>query len=814
MANLTSSLTLKLTDLLSGPAGEAATALKKFGLSAQDLQKATKLDQLKVVQADFQKVSLAVTNTSQTVKVLTERLAAAKNPTAQMQTALERAQKASTAAGQSFTQQSNALKQSYASLQSLGVPLSQIATEETRLKEAALAATQAMEQQAARAQSVGARIRRGIGNAFGSIAPYLGAAIGGATHEALKAAGEIDSSETGLRAAGISASEIESITKIVMAQQARFPQLPINELLDRYKEERSITKSPEEAQQMLPVIAQTMAVLKTMGDGSTKDMGFMLKASQVLGAAQNPARLTSFMDAFLKAKQVKGDLISPEQMYSFMAGIKGSGALLSDRFLHTTAMSLAAELKGGRAGSGIDAMVKAITAPSGEEAKEFFQLGLMNRGDFKPAGGGGGFKSFGRGDPGKLGEVKFGAHVAGWQLAQTDPDTWVKQYLMPALRQHGFTDMPAALALVEKMFPGRSSDVVTKLITQAKEYEAEAEKFRESHGFEAAADYLKDAKFQLETLGTTLWNFGGTLMKPGLVSSATTMNAITRSIAGLSEWISNWQSKHPDIAPWASKIGAGAGLAAGSYGLITLARSLIGGFGLKSSAAALDVAAGNLSAAALKLGGGSVAAGAAAKTAGGAGLLGAVAPLAVAAGAAYAGTHLSPAEQKIQDEMQRRQNAGEPEPVHGPFNSWAEIKRRLREEMPGGGGIGSLKGGGASGSWSGEPPAPTEGYRIPLPRLRPEELGAAPISPPSIDSHELGARAAGASFGSAFRQGAMEELNNAVADARLAMDKIIAMMTFGASPNITPSAAGGKAGASGGLSANGIFSDPGVAPLR
>jgi hypothetical protein len=39
MANLTSSLTLSLNDLLSKPAGEAAAALKKFGMSAQDLQK-------------------------------------------------------------------------------------------------------------------------------------------------------------------------------------------------------------------------------------------------------------------------------------------------------------------------------------------------------------------------------------------------------------------------------------------------------------------------------------------------------------------------------------------------------------------------------------------------------------------------------------------------------------------------------------------------------------------------------------------------------------------------------------------------------
>jgi hypothetical protein len=794
MANLTSSLTLTLNDLLSKPAGEAAAALKKFGLSAQDLQKATKLDQLKVVQADFQKVSLAVTNTSQTVKVLTERLAAAKNPTAQMQTALERAQKASTAAGQSFTQQSDALKQAHASLQSLGVPLSQIATEQTRLKGATLAATQAMEQQASRAQSLGSRIRSGIGSAFGSMAPFLGPPILGATYKAIKAGAEVDSAETGLRAAGISASEIESVTKIVMKQHALHPELPVSEILDRYKEERSITKSPEEAQQMLPVIAQTMAVLKTMGDGSTKDMGFMLKASQVLGAAQNPARLTSFMEAFLKAKQVKGDLISPEQMYSFMAGIKGSGALLSDRFLHTTAMSLAAELKGGRAGSGIDAMVKAIVAPSGAEAKEFFQLGLMDRSDFKPRAGGS-FKSFGHGDASKLGEVKLGAHVAGWQLAQTDPDTWVKQYLMPALRQHGFTDMPAALALVEKMFPGRSSDIVTKLITQAKEYEAEAEKMREAHGFAATGDYAKDATFQLKVIETALSDFGGALTKPGMQAAAQTLNSISMSLAGWTEWLARMSKEHSTAAPWVSggaiTAGAVAGLA-GTYGLVRMLRGILGTGALKGSAAALDVAAGNLSAAALKLGGGSVAA----KTAGGVGLLGAVAPLAVAAGAAYAGTYLSPAEQAIQDEMQRRQNAGEPEPTHSAFNSWDEIKRRLREEMPGGGGIGSLKGGGASGSWDNDVwKSGTTGfnnYRI-----------------PSIDIGGADAAAAGDRFGAAFRQGAAPQFVGALEDVRRMRDAMIQMLTFGASPHITPT--GGDIWTTGttGINANGIFSDPG-----
>jgi hypothetical protein len=96
----------------------------------------------------------------------------------------------------------------------------------------------------------------------------------------------------------------------------------------------------------------------------------------------------------------------------------------------------------------------------------------------------------------------------------------------------------------------------------------------------------------------------------------------------------------------------------------------------------------------------------------------------------------------------------------------------------------------------------------------PPQGGAAPISAPSIDSRDTDAKAAGASFGSAFRQGAMEEINGALAEVYSAIDKMIAKMTFGVSPNITPSGGDVWTSGAGGVNANGIFSDPGVAPLR
>lgn len=781
MANLTSSLTLKLTDLLSRPAGEAGEALRKFGLSAQDLQKSAKLDVFRQLQQSFAAARTTFRDAQQNVRALAQQIAATDSPTKQLTRSFAQAKREVTSASRAFEQQSAAIIAAKTSLTGLGVPLNQIVTEETRLKTAAQAATVAMEQQAAKAQSIGARIRRGMGTAFGNIAPFLGPPILGATYKAVKAGAAIDSAQMGLRVAGIPDTEIARVSKIALAQQALYPQLAINEILDRYKEARSVTPKAADAERMLPVLAQAAAALKALEHdgkaeaGSIQGLGFALKAAQVLGAAQNPERLRTYLEAFIKAKQVKGDLITPDQIYAFMAGLKGSGALLSDRFLHTTAMSLAAELKGGRAGSGIDAFVKAIVAPGGVEAKEFLALGLMRKSDFEPPKQHGGFgkSSFGRA-PGKLGEVKLGHHVVGWELAQTDPDKWVAQYLLPALKQKGITDLPAILAIVEKIFPGRASDIVTKLITQAESYKDEAQKMRAALGLAATDLYKDDAAFQLKTMGQALTNFGGVLTSPIMTSAAHAMNFISRTFAEWAVGIHEWSEKNPGLAKAVGGTTIAAGLGGGgllTYGLLS---GLMGGFGLKSSAAALDVAAANLSAAALKLG-----------ATPGASLtppVPALSPWASAIPGAAAGMQLYQLQQEAAEKAKTL--------PHVPF-SWGTFGRQML---------------GLPGQQDGE------GYRIPQPQPHPAEIGAAPISPPSIDSSELDAKAAGHSFGRAFREGAVEEVQAAVSDVGVLMNKIIAIMTFSASPDVTPQAAGSGKTGGGGNDAHGIFSDYGIRP--
>jgi hypothetical protein len=106
------------------------------------------------------------------------------------------------------------------------------------------------------------------------------------------------------------------------------------------------------------------------------------------------------------------------------------------------------------------------------------------------------------------------------------------------------------------------------------------------------------------------------------------------------------------------------------------------------------------------------------------------------------------------------------------------------------------------------------GYRIPAPTGSPFSPQAPFFQLPSIDTGSSDARAAGARFAEAFREGVFGPLTGAVDDVLKARAAMLAALTFGASPSIKPT--GGDIWTSGttGINANGTFSDMGVAPIR
>lgn len=816
MPDLTSNLRIKLTDDLSGPAGKAAEALKKFGMSAADVEKAGKLVTLREAQANFRQAATAFQTTQTSVKKLAQEFAATENPTKQMTRALERARKQASEAAGDFKKQSEAFRSARTGLRELGVSLNQVASEEERVQGAVRRATTAMEQQAAKAQSVGARVKRGLSEAAGMMAPFLGYGMLHGTKSAIEAGAHLQSEKVSLRVAGVPAADIARASDRAGQLAAAFPNLSRAEILERYKEARSVLLHPEEAMTELPVIAQANSVLKGMeasgkvGEGSAKGLGFALKGAEVLGVAQDPKRLRAYIDSFVKAKQVMGELITPEQIYDFATNVKSSGATLSDRFLHTTAMSLTGELRGMRAGTGIDAFVKQITGGfQGQQhpaAKEFLSLGLLGKQDFETS------------KTGAILGLKSGHHVAGYKLAMSDPDKWVAQYLIPAMKQHGITDEQEQLALVKKLFTtGRAADIVSKLISQAPSYMNHALLMREAMGLGADGELSNDPTVGLQSLKTAFSDFAAILTSPVMETAAHAMGWVAKNVASVAVQFDMLAKNHPDLAKGIAggSIAAGIG-GGGALAYFSILRPLMKGFGLKSSAAALDVSAAALLRAAGALGGegilsslpGGAKPGGPApkasiwskiptglKTAGGLALsfatapevLGVTAGLGAGLGAEYLNEKQGITRESTR-ERQRRQAA--------KYNWWGKYEPQ-----------------GALGSAPEVTPSMTfgtgiadAGYRVPLPQARPPEG-------PQIDSRPADAKAAGESFGDAFRSGVSTSIQGAVHDVEDAVKRMLGLMTFSASPNLNPAVPGGTSSPGSGFSGyHGAFSDYGIKP--
>jgi hypothetical protein len=214
----------------------------------------------------------------------------------------------------------------------------------------------------------------------------------------------------------------------------------------------------------------------------------------------------------------------------------------------------------------------------------------------------------------------------------------------------------------------------------------------------------------------------------------------------------------------AATIGGGA-LAAGGAGYFLV--QLMRGFGLKSSAVALDSSAGALMLAARALGAGGVI-GNATKASFGAGAIGIGGALArggltgaligVPAAMKYDSEHGHPLRTGLRSFF-GIEDPHEPAPWQpgGEFNRGKEVRL-------------------ASNIYN-EKMVPNAGTEQPATMLSKELISG-------VDA----ARLAGNEFGNAFRQGAADPLAQAVQDARSAVQQIIAALTFKVSPDVNPTA--------------------------
>jgi len=574
----------------------------------------------------FREAQMAVEKAARAMK-------AGEGDAKQLARAYEVAQAAVSRASAAFERQKIAVLQARAGLEGFGIPVSRAVEAQNRLRAAVERTNAVLERQPGMLRRAAGAVGRGAGNA----AMLAGPGILHGTYEAAKSGAEMQSEMVKMRAAGIPQADIDRAWAQSGDLTAKYTNVKRADAMERFKELRSIMLNPEEAHTMLPLAVQATAAMNAIdksGEGA-KGLNLAFKGAEMLGLGQDEGRLHSYVDSFIKAKQVMGDTITPEAMYEFAKYAKASGVSLSDRYRMTTALSLAQEMGGQTAGQSTDMFVKQVIGGfQGNQhsaAKEFVSLGLAKKSDF---------------DLTKTGEIKgmkHGRHVAGYQLAQSDPDLWVKKYYIPALKKAGFNTLDEMVGETRRAFPaGRSADLVSKLIQQMPSFENHAKLYNEAQGLDAVKNNKNDPFVALNSLTTSLENFAGVLTQPAMETASGVLNSMADTFASWQSELSKFNKEHPDAAKWIGGGAVAAGVGAGGVATYGLFSGLMNGFGLGASATALDGSAAALSAAAAELSGAAgvkSAASAAAATAGAAGVWGTAAAALpwVAGGAGIAG---------------------------------------------------------------------------------------------------------------------------------------------------------------------------------
>ncbi|MDA9521627.1 hypothetical protein XI06_15060, partial [Bradyrhizobium sp. CCBAU 11434] len=505
---------------------------------------------------------------------------------------MKRIAAATDAASKALDRERNAALNARRALSELGVPISGAIAHQDRLRAAVDRANSALERQPGRVSRAARAAARGIGSTL----PFAGPAILHGTKEAARSGAEIQSEIVKMRAAGIPEADIQRAIGESAELMPKYTNVKQATSLERFKELRSVLLHPEEAHQLLEPTVKANAAMNALDRSGqlAEGLGFAVKGAEVLGRAQDPKKFEHYLDSFIKAQQVMGKTITPEQMYELAKYTKASGSTLSDRFLNTTAMSLSQELGGATTGVSLDQFVKQITGGfQGNQhsaAKEFVALGLANKDDFETT---------------KTGEIKGmkpGRKIPGADLAQTDPDRYVYERLLPALEKAGITDQNAQIAQVRRMFPsGRAADVVSKLITQRESFANHAKLYGEAQGLNAIGNNQQDPFVAMNSLTTSISNFAGVLTSPVMQNAAGVMSGLATAIGSFSESLAGFNKEHPDLAKWAGGTALAGGAAVGGVATYSLISGLMTGFGLPASAVALDTSAAALSTAAAEL---------------------------------------------------------------------------------------------------------------------------------------------------------------------------------------------------------------------
>ncbi|MGH7226915.1 MAG: hypothetical protein ACRELF_27185, partial [Gemmataceae bacterium] len=206
-------------------------------------------------------------------------------------------------------------------------------------------------------------MRGSAASAWKNIGPFVEGAAGMGLLRGVKGAVEsgatLESERILLKTAGLPQPEIAASQKQAFDLAAKYPNMTPAEIMQSYKETRSVLLKPSETAGLMDTVIAAKATMKelNMGEETSDALQYAVKSAEVLGRAQDPKRFHAYIDSFIRALEVSGKTITPEAMFRFSQQMKAAGATLSDRFINTVGMSMIQDM-GSRAATGLAQFTK------------------------------------------------------------------------------------------------------------------------------------------------------------------------------------------------------------------------------------------------------------------------------------------------------------------------------------------------------------------------------------------------------------------------------------------------------------------------
>lgn len=322
------------------------------------------------------------------------------------------------------------------------------------------------------------------------------------------------------------------------------------------------------------------------GDKIQADSGEMGQAfarfGEMRGSAMDPERYERENAGLAKAMIFTRGNFNPQEMLNMGAQAHAAIKGYDEDFLTKTLPILAAERGGERTGTGASAFRSTILgkARDAKQAQAWVDAGLV--------------------DPSMVTKDSHGG-VTGWKagavkdtnLALSNPLKWAETVQNPALQKRGVNtdDQMATTIALGTMYRNQMSNQFAEDMSQLQSrnrLHKDSALMDKTMGINEAYDFnLKnDPSQSIKTITSALQDFAQAISSPALAKIGPTLTGIGNSIksfAGLAQ-------DHPNIA-------AAAGLGAGAIGLggsAWFAKQMASGFGLGTSAKALDAAAAHL----------------------------------------------------------------------------------------------------------------------------------------------------------------------------------------------------------------------------